>query len=589
MSILRTDKIAGLDSVSAITGSVEFKSHPSGNGTYLSYVDSDRIFNFGDGNFTIEFWMKPNVVDTSVLFQDGDNATIMDYGYGNTSNSANAWFAVHHEDQGIKFAFQNSDQLTSSNFLTANTWHHVSINHVRTGSSGKTTIYGDGTAVGSMSSTQSFTDALTRELTIGNQNNVNRAFDGKLSNVRVCKGHAVYTAAYTPPTRELVVHFTSPGDETILLCCQSSQDAGMDATGKILTLHANDLNSSPPKPSTDVPDVGNDHTHGTVLEGGTAFSSLNYMTLPRGTTTQSNRGRGLIMGGFYPEILTMEHVSLISSANSIKFGDLGSSSIAWGGAGASSTRAVIGGGAIPAVINNIEYVTIATLGDAINFGDLDVAKRHAGTVSNETKALWGGGETASSNTMTAQVDSVTIATTGDAADFGDLTVARRGSAPASSATRGVWSAGQINASDFNNVIDYVTIATTGNATDFGDTIATRGNHAGCSNNIRGIIGTGTAPAPGAVPNTIDYITIASTGNSTDFGDLYLATYSGGAMASQTRGLFVGGANHPGGVYQNILQYVNISTTGNAMDFGDMATLRGSYDGNTSDCHGGLGQ
>ena len=170
-----------------------------------------------------------------------------------------------------------------------------------------------------------------------------------------------------------------------------------------------------------------------------------------------------------------------------------------------------------------------------------------------------------------------------------MTVARRGSAPASSATRGVWSAGQINASDFNNVIDYVTIATTGNATDFGDTIATRGNHAGCSNNIRGIIGTGTAPAPGAVPNTIDYITIASTGNSTDFGDLYLATYSGGAMASQTRGLFVGGANHPGGVYQNILQYVNISTTGNAQDFGDMATIRGSYDGNTSDCHGGLGQ
>ena len=90
-------------------------------------------------------------------------------------------------------------------------------------------------------------------------------------------------------------------------------------------------------------------------------------------------------------------------------------------------------------------------------------------------------------------------------------------------------------------------------------------------------------------NTMDFITIASTGNSTDFGDLYLATYSGGAMASQIRGMFVGGANHPGGIYQNILQYVTIATTGNAMDFGDMATLRGQYDGSTSDCHGGLGQ
>ena len=117
----------------------------------------------------------------------------------------------------------------------------------------------------------------------------------------------------------------------------------------------------------------------------------------------------------------------------------------------------------------------------------------------------------------------------------------------------------------------------------------RGNVAGCSNNIRGIFGTGNSPAPGTVPNTIDYITIATLGDSVDFGDLYLATYSAGAMASQTRGMFVGGANHPAGVYQNILQDVNISTTGNAQDFGDMATLRGSYDGNTSDCHGGLGQ
>ena len=391
MSILRTDKIAGLDSVSAITGSVEFKSHPTGNGTYLSYVDSDRIFNFGDGNFTIEFWMKPNVVDTCVLFQDCDNATIMDYGYGNTSNSANAWFAVHHEDQGIKFAFQNSDQLTSSNFLTANTWHHVSINHVRTGSSGKTTIYGDGTDVGSISSTQTFTDALTREITVGNQNNVNRAFDGKLSNVRICKGKALYTAAYTPPTRELVVHFTSPGDETILLCCQSSQDAGMDATGKILTLHANDPNSSPPKPSTDVPDVGNDHTHGTVLEGGTAFSSLNYMTLPRGTTTQSNRGRGLIMGGATPSptpsfLNAISYIDIASSGHNIDFGDLTMGRYA-SGAFASSTRGMLGGGRTPSRTDRIDYVTIATTGDANDFGDLTTNIRNMDACSDVNGGL----------------------------------------------------------------------------------------------------------------------------------------------------------------------------------------------------------
>ena len=61
---------------------------------------------------------------------------------------------------------------------------------------------------------------------------------------------------------------------------------------------------------------------------------------------------------------------------------------------------------------------------------------------------------------------LTIATTGNAADFGDLTVARINMASCGSSTRGLWAGGQ-NPS-YNNTIDYSTIATTGNATDFGD-------------------------------------------------------------------------------------------------------------------------
>ena len=694
MTTLKTNKVAGLNGTNAIDGSLFF------NHGYLS-MDSGEIISgtgFGTNDFTVEFWINQGV--------NASNYTIL---LSLTSSTAVDRFEVAFHSSTIHVYTDTGTWRDTGYAPTAGVYEHIAFQRDYSGNTLK--MYANGVEKWSVSNTRDYDEAF--ETFIGLHSSAYGYLEGYISNLRVCT-HLVYASNnFTPPTQKLGLHH-----ETVLLCCQDSNNPLQEATGKTITGHGNlsapNINLVPNGDFTNgqtswtvggannqsvtgttmrvsndsstngrstgaafetvdgavyrikynavnsssatfrfeiressgggseqafqdtsagpkeyyftatesqhcvviyaigsgtswaeyanirveavttyanapkvLPSVGIDA--GTVLDGGVGYDSLNYMTLPKGTTTQSNRGRGLIMGGFYPEILTMEHVSLISSANSIKFGDLGSSSIAWGGAGASSTRAVIGGGAIPAVINNIEYVTIATLGDAINFGDLDVAKRHAGTVSNETKALWGGGETASSNTMTAQVDSVTIATTGDAADFGDLTVARRGSAPASSATRGVWSAGQFNASDFNNVIDYVTIATTGNATDFGDTIATRANHAGCSNNIRGIIGTGTAPAPGAVPNTIDYITIASTGNSTDFGDLYLATYSGGAMASQIRGMFVGGANHPGGIYQNIIQYVTIATTGNAMDFGDMATLRGSYDGNTSDCHGGLGQ
>ena len=63
-------------------------------------------------------------------------------------------------------------------------------------------------------------------------------------------------------------------------------------------------------------------TEGTVFEGDITFDSLNYMTLAKGTTAQSNRGRALILGGFHPEVTRMETYSLISSSNGVEFGIL---------------------------------------------------------------------------------------------------------------------------------------------------------------------------------------------------------------------------------------------------------------------------
>ena len=66
MSILRTDKIAGLESVNAITGSVKFSSGNGANqGTYLEVNDPDGTIKFGTGEFSIEFWMYANTTDTS--------------------------------------------------------------------------------------------------------------------------------------------------------------------------------------------------------------------------------------------------------------------------------------------------------------------------------------------------------------------------------------------------------------------------------------------------------------------------------------------------------------------------------------------
>ena len=125
------------------------------------------------------------------------------------------------------------------------------------------------------------------------------------------------------------------------------------------------------------------------------------------------------------------------------------------------------------------------------------------------------------STQTDTTDYVTIATTGNATDFGNLTDSRRGQATAASPTRGLFAAG--DSPGAVNIIDYITIATTGNATDFGDTTQARTNSTGGSNTTRAVFGGGTVSP--TYTNALDYVTIATTGNATDFGDLFLAVYS----------------------------------------------------------------
>ena len=70
------------------------------------------------------------------------------------------------------------------------------------------------------------------------------------------------------------------------------------------------------------------------------------------------------------------------------------------------------------------------------------------------------------------IDYVTIASTGNASDFGDLVDSRNGVAGAASSTRGLFAGGDYG-STLSNIIEYITIATTGNTTDFGDLTAAK--------------------------------------------------------------------------------------------------------------------
>ncbi len=77
----------------------------------------------------------------------------------------------------------------------------------------------------------------------------------------------------------------------------------------------------------------------------------------------------------------------------------------------------------------------------------------------------------SSNSETNIVEYITIASTGNATDFGDSSTTGRFGMSSANATRAVAGYGGFGAS---NHIDYFTIANTGNATDFGDLSVQRG-------------------------------------------------------------------------------------------------------------------
>ena len=91
------------------------------------------------------------------------------------------------------------------------------------------------------------------------------------------------------------------------------------------------------------------------------------------------------------------------------------------GAASNSTRAIFAGGRTPADENSISFVTIATTGNASDFGDLTgVVDGDIGMVTSPTRAVFGGGGAPNGAEMTY----VEIASTGNAVAFGELTVAK---------------------------------------------------------------------------------------------------------------------------------------------------------------------
>lgn len=160
------------------------------NGDYLT-IPYNSTFSFGSDNFTIEMWMKRSTQGTRTWLMGQCNSAANDY----------TWIEIN-ADNTIEFQDVNIGAFASTGTITNDgNWHHVAL--VRNGST--FTWFIDGTSSGTTTSASSLNNNTTNNFSIGRlgeySGGTNQNYNGQLADIRITKGVARYTGAFTPPTK----------------------------------------------------------------------------------------------------------------------------------------------------------------------------------------------------------------------------------------------------------------------------------------------------------------------------------------------------------------------------------------------------
>ena len=325
------------------------------------------------------------------------------------------------------------------------------------------------------------------------------------------------------------------------------------------------------------------NTGGPTITGITTFSGTNYFVPPVGNTAQrpENPEKGSIR--FNTDSKHLEYFK----GDGIGWADVEASNVELGGlqSGDRGTRAIFAGGYTPSAqpnsaFNNVDALTIDTLGNSIDFNNLSSSRGGACQFSDSTRAIAAGGVgpvISQYSTIVNTIEYCTFSSQADYTDFGDLTRLMGYGQGLSNKVRGIVAGGTY---PYQNVIDYVTIQSTGNAVDFGDTSEKNGYPGGFSSSTRGFIlgGLRVSTPDTASYNTIEMVTTSTTGNATDFGDMLYSNYEMASASNATRGIRCGGY---GPNYTSRIEYLTMATTGNSIYFGDLTALSGTGKGGAS--------
>ena len=198
-------------STSTIGGSVYF----DGNGDYLT-APANAAFDFGTGDFTIEVWVYPisnglnypTFLGSVTGWSDGASG----HRFNNTGYANKFWFGRN----GSGGVASGDPFMASTNTFSFNVWHHYSI--TRSGNTFRMFVNG------ALENTQTFSGSYNAGLGglrsgWSTWDGAGGYFTGYTSNLRMLKGTALYTTAFTPPTTpvtaiantSLLCNFTNAG------------------------------------------------------------------------------------------------------------------------------------------------------------------------------------------------------------------------------------------------------------------------------------------------------------------------------------------------------------------------------------------
>ena len=234
-----------------------YSTYFDGSGDYLTIAD-DASLDFGTGDFTVECWfnLPTNSSNNPIIFGSG-------------------WYFQTKTNDSILSFYTGSTEYTYSigSSLDTNTWHHIAA--ARSGSTLK--VFLNGTEVKSVGNSDNIQTTGSGVLIGRLSGQTSFDFKGYITDVRIVKGTAVYTSAFTPPTERLTAI-----TNTSLLACHLPYIADGSTNGHTITINGN-TSTKPFAPYDAQEYSAADHGGSVRFDGSSDYIQAPAASVARGT------------------------------------------------------------------------------------------------------------------------------------------------------------------------------------------------------------------------------------------------------------------------------------------------------------------